>query len=640
MILLLSLLAAIAAEESFRLAMEANHRADFEQRAGRKAAALLEQTARGWAMGAVVLVGETDPALLAAVTRPTLPPPDSDGGEAARHLEILAHRIGADGAFVVNRAGVIAAVWDSQGRTRLGHDLGFRPYVQNGLRGRDSVYAAVGTSTGDRSLYIAAPIRTQGDAPAAGVVVGRIAMSQIDLSLRDWPGVALLLSPQGVVFASSRRDWLLSLTGEASPDRLRAITASRQFGGAFDSPQRIRLLPFDPDRDSVRINGTRFIAARLPLAWNDPGGDWSLVLLDDPAKATPPAARIAIATAAGVGTGALGLLALATRRVVAARRQAVRDRESAARQLAEIADRQTRQAELTPRLLPATTTVDLARNLFGGLVRDLPLIEAGLYVTDDDGRHLTLAASLGETGAPDRIGIEDGMIGECARTGQALYFDDPPPGLVWRRPEGGGPAPQVLLLPLARDGRVLGVLHLVSSAPDLLDRRVELDALRPVLALQIELIRTRALARDSLDEVQRQAESVRHQQEISQQTEDWFRTILDGLPVGLLVIDHGGRIILSNREIERLSGYSLDELLGASVELLVPPPIRDRHVVWRESLAMDEDQVARMGSAFPALPLVTRDGTLRRVEITLTRTPVLGSQPPCVCAMIRPVTLS
>jgi len=639
LILLASLLVAIVAEESFRLAMEAGHRAAFEERAGRKAAALLGQTVHGWAMGAVVISGESDPSLLAAATRPDPPRHESDDdSEAARHLERLAHRIGGDGAFVVNRAGLIVASWDAQGRTRLGLDLHFRPYVQNGLRGEDSVYAAVGSSTGDRSLYFAAPIRAGRDDPAAaGVVVGRIAMSQVDQSLRDWPGIALLLSPQGVVFASTRRDWLFSVSGEASPDHLRAIAASRQFGGAFDSPHRVKTLPFDPDRDSARINGTRFMATRLPLAWNDPGGDWSLVLLDDPAAATPSAARLGIAVAAGVGTGALGLLALAARGAAAARRQAAHDGESAARRVAAIAERQARQADRIVRLLHANTAADLAQTLFADLARDLPLPQASLYVTNDDGQGLTLAGLLGESGLPDRIGPEDGMIGECARTGQALYFENPPAGLWRRHPALGEAAPRVLLLPLVRDGRVLGVLDLASPSPDLLDRRAELDALLPVLALQIELFRTRALARDSLAEAQRQTESVRRHQDISQQTEDWFRTILDGIPVGLLVVDRSGRIILSNREIERLSGYSLDELLGSSVELLLPPAIRDRHVGWRDALTMGEDQVVRMGSEQRALPLVTRDGTERRVEITLTQTPALGSQPPCVCAMIRPV---
>ena len=38
---------------------------------------------------------------------------------------------------------------------------------------------------------------------------------------------------------------------------------------------------------------------------------------------------------------------------------------------------------------------------------------------------------------------------------------------------------------------------------------------------------------------------------------------------GMVVVDGGGRIMLVNREIERLFGYPRDELLGQPIELAV-----------------------------------------------------------------------
>jgi PAS domain S-box-containing protein len=40
-------------------------------------------------------------------------------------------------------------------------------------------------------------------------------------------------------------------------------------------------------------------------------------------------------------------------------------------------------------------------------------------------------------------------------------------------------------------------------------------------------------------------------------------------PSGLLMIDSEGRIVLVNKEIERLFGYSRDELPGNPVEMMV-----------------------------------------------------------------------
>jgi PAS domain S-box-containing protein len=45
---------------------------------------------------------------------------------------------------------------------------------------------------------------------------------------------------------------------------------------------------------------------------------------------------------------------------------------------------------------------------------------------------------------------------------------------------------------------------------------------------------------------------------------------IDVAPVALLVADHHGRIALVNQELERLFGYSREDLSGASVEVLIP----------------------------------------------------------------------
>jgi len=637
-ILVFALLAGIGAGELFRLTMEADHLATFYERAKREATLLMGQTLGGREMGAVALSAATDPQLLAAATA-TEPSRRDRSDDAARPLEILGHTINGDGAFVVNRAGIIVASWDEQGRPRIGSDLSFRPNIQTALNGIENVYAAVGTSTGDRALYFTAPIRSNQDGQTAvvGALVGRIGVGSLDLFLRDWSGVALLLSPQGVVFSSSRRDWLLSLAGDASPDRIRAIAAQRQFGSAFDGPHRIRTLPFAPDSASLSIDQTRYSATRLPLKWNDPGGDWSLVLLTDLSSATPVAARIAIGLLTAFGTTTFGLLLRGARGRASDQRQAESARDEAARWQAADTERQTRRSDLFARLHEATTVAELAEELFAVLARDLPLDQGSLYVSEDDEHRFCLAGCHGG-GVPQQVRRSDSMIGECARLGRALCLENPPAG-VWRiRLEQKDVSPRaLLLLPLVRGDRVLGILQLASLSSALIEHRAEAEAVLPVLALKIDVLLMAKQAQSHRDEALRLADAVRFQQDLGQRTEDWFRTILDGMPVGILVIDPSGRIILSNREIEFLSGYSLDELMGAEIERLVPSAIRDHHVEWRQSLTMCEDQIVRMGSEHPALPLVTRDGTERMVEISLTKTPALGPQPPCICAMIRPV---
>src|SRR5204863_2466661 len=54
-----------------------------------------------------------------------------------------------------------------------------------------------------------------------------------------------------------------------------------------------------------------------------------------------------------------------------------------------------------------------------------------------------------------------------------------------------------------------------------------------------------------------------------------FRAAVESAPNGMVKIDRGGKIILVNREIERLVGHTRDELLGQPIALLLPR--RRRH---------------------------------------------------------------
>jgi PAS domain S-box-containing protein len=60
-----------------------------------------------------------------------------------------------------------------------------------------------------------------------------------------------------------------------------------------------------------------------------------------------------------------------------------------------------------------------------------------------------------------------------------------------------------------------------------------------------------------------------------------FRTVVESAPSGVVMIDRRGQIVLVNREVERLFGYSRTELLGEAIEKLVPERFRDEHPTVR-----------------------------------------------------------
>jgi PAS domain S-box-containing protein len=93
------------------------------------------------------------------------------------------------------------------------------------------------------------------------------------------------------------------------------------------------------------------------------------------------------------------------------------------------------------------------------------------------------------------------------------------------------------------------------------------------------------------------------------------RIAFDLSPSGMLAVDAGGVILAANREVERLFGWSREELVGRPIEALVPERLRGRHPVHRSSYVA-EPQARPMGAG-RELYAVRKDGAEVPVEIGL-----------------------
>ncbi|MEZ5285212.1 MAG: PAS domain S-box protein [Vicinamibacterales bacterium] len=94
-----------------------------------------------------------------------------------------------------------------------------------------------------------------------------------------------------------------------------------------------------------------------------------------------------------------------------------------------------------------------------------------------------------------------------------------------------------------------------------------------------------------------------------------FRVAVEASPHGMLMVDPRGVILMVNREIERLFGYPREQLLGQSVEALVPVSVRPRHPDLRQGFERDPHQ--RPMGAGRDLFGRRRDGVEFPVEIGL-----------------------
>ena len=111
-------------------------------------------------------------------------------------------------------------------------------------------------------------------------------------------------------------------------------------------------------------------------------------------------------------------------------------------------------------------------------------------------------------------------------------------------------------------------------------------------------------------------------------------SILEAIPDAVAAVNQQGVIIQVNSQTEDLFGYTRDELIGQSVEMLVPERQRAQHHLHRESF-YSRPKIRRMGSGLDLYGR-RRDGSEFPVEISLS--PVATGNGVIVLSVIRDIS--
>ena len=118
------------------------------------------------------------------------------------------------------------------------------------------------------------------------------------------------------------------------------------------------------------------------------------------------------------------------------------------------------------------------------------------------------------------------------------------------------------------------------------------------------------------------------------ESDAFFRILLDSAPDAMIIVDEAGKILLVNAQAEAMFGLTRDEMLGQPVEILLPEAFRNTHIRHREQF-IESPSLRPMGAG---LELVGRrkDGSEFPVEISLS--PVETKAHSFVSSVIRDVS--
>ncbi|MGZ3241425.1 MAG: sensor domain-containing diguanylate cyclase, partial [Burkholderiaceae bacterium] len=183
------------------------------------------------------------PAIIAAHPEISAALLDPKSEEHTHALSIFLSRINASvksfAIYVLDSDGLTIASSNWKEKTSfVGKNFSYRPYYQNAMKGIDSGFYGIGTTSQLPGYYM--PHAVNKDGKPIGVVVVKFELVNLDSSWESSDGQIVVIDENDVIFLSSEKDWKYRPIKPLSKEVLAKLNTTRQYTSELRDPLVIR----------------------------------------------------------------------------------------------------------------------------------------------------------------------------------------------------------------------------------------------------------------------------------------------------------------------------------------------------------------------------------------------------------------
>ncbi len=143
--------------------------------------------------------------------------------------------VGAEVCYVMDADGnTVASSNRKAPDSFVGKNYSFRPYFQQALTGVRGIYLAKGVTSLERGIYVSYPVFDLKNEHIIGAVAAKATLIDLERLFQTYEYI-FLVSPEGIIFVSSRPDWIFRSMRYLSKEDKELLRQTRQFGnGPWD----------------------------------------------------------------------------------------------------------------------------------------------------------------------------------------------------------------------------------------------------------------------------------------------------------------------------------------------------------------------------------------------------------------------